>query len=303
MIDVPGLPDGLIARPPTLDDIDAVVAVCREEEQHAGAVPHTSAADLSSEWQRPSVDLSEDVVVVDDGERLVGYADQFRGRAWVAVRPSANGRGIGSWLLRWTEANARLRGCSDIGQTIADTARDAQAVVRAHGYEPRYESWVFSYPLEDPLPDLRLPDGVTIRPVRRPAEDRAIHEVVETAFSEWPGRGAGHDFEDWVAEELDRDDVVPELQLVAVEDGRVIGAAVCIVDGDEGWVQQLAVARQHRGRGLGRALLAAAFRGFAEHGMASAGLSTDSRTGAKTLYEHIGMTVTESYTRWGRSLA
>jgi hypothetical protein len=31
-------------------------------------------------------------------------------------------------------------------------------------------------------------------------------------------------------------------------------------------------------------------------------MSTDSRTGARTLYEHVGMTVTEDWARWALDL-
>jgi ribosomal protein S18 acetylase RimI-like enzyme len=67
---------------------------------------------------------------------------------------------------------------------------------------------------------------------------------------------------------------------------------------DEGWIEQIAVRREHRGRGMGGALLAESFRRFQEAGRSIAGVSTDSRTGALGLYEHAGMAVVRSYTRW-----
>ena len=132
--------------------------------------------------------------------------------------------------------------------------------------------------------------------------ERAAYDVVQAAFGEWPDRDSSQTFEDWRAENLDRDDADADLLLVAVEDDRVVGAALCLEDEDEGWVAELAVPREHRGRGLGRGLLESAFQRFAARGRLTAGLSTDSRTGARTLYEHVGMTVTEDWARWALDL-
>src|SRR5919204_32725 len=78
--------------------------------------------------------------------------------------------------------------------------------------------------------------------------------------------------------------------------------ALCLVFRDEGWVQQLAVKRSYRGRGLGGALLQAAFREFYRRGLKTAGLSTESRTGARGVYEHVGMKVTRSFKRYSKDL-
>ena len=67
-------------------------------------------------------------------------------------------------------------------------------------------------------------------------------------------------------------------------------------------MHQLAVAREHRNLGLGRALLLRAFELFHARGRASVGLSTDSRTGALGLYEHVGMRVVRSYTHHAKRL-
>jgi ribosomal protein S18 acetylase RimI-like enzyme len=116
-------------------------------------------------------------------------------------------------------------------------------------------------------------------------------------------------FENWAAQALR--DVRPEF-VVLVEEapepggsaagaaGRLVGVAVGhdYESSGEGWIEQIAVRREHRGRGLGGALLAESFRRFQAAGRGSAGVSTDSRTGALGLYEHAGMTVVRSYTRW-----
>ncbi|WP_295839588.1 GNAT family acetyltransferase [uncultured Microbacterium sp.] len=54
--------------------------------------------------------------------------------------------------------------------------------------------------------------------------------------------------------------VQPELFLVAAEGDRVVGSVMAGYDGHRGWLYYLAAADSHRGRGIGRALVAEAER-------------------------------------------
>lgn len=90
--------------------------------------------------------------------------------------------------------------------------------------------------------------------------------------------------------------------MLAVERERVVGAAIGFVEEGDGWVDQLAVAPDAWGRGIGGGLLTAAFGRFHDRGLATARLMTESRTGALDLYLHVGMEVDETFTRWTLSL-
>lgn len=297
------LPPGMTARGATLDDVDVALAVTQAAEQLDHGAPMTVRADIAGDWHRPSMDLATDVVLVEIGGSVVAYAEEFRGRAFAHVHPDVRGHGVGTALAAWTEAHARAAGLGQVGQTIASTATAALALLQGRGYAPRWDAWILRRRLDAPLPDPALPADVGLRTVRRPDEDRALYELIDTAFSDWNDRDTAMAFEDWRASYLDRDGVDPSLVLVLVDDtGRLVGASLCLVEEGEGWIDQLAVARSHRGRGLGGALLQASFRQFRDRGLEVAALSTDSRTGAKTLYEHVGMRVTETFTRLTLSL-
>ena len=131
-------------------------------------------------------------------------------------------------------------------------------------------------------------------------DDLEIYQLIDEAFAEW--RNADSEsmgFENWVA--LHRCATWRRSSVVLLERGdELVGVAVGhdYEPEDEGWIEQIAVRREHRGRGLGRALLEESFRRFREAGRARCGVSTDSRTGALGLYEHVGMSVVRSYTRW-----
>lgn len=60
--------------------------------------------------------------------------------------------------------------------------------------------------------------------------------------------------------------VQPELLLVALVDGRLVGAVMGGFDGVRGWIHHLAVRPDSRRRGIGRELMHAAEAGLAELG-------------------------------------
>jgi len=50
----------------------------------------------------------------------------------------------------------------------------------------------------------------------------------------------------------------PDLMLVALESGRVVGSVMAGYEGHRGWISRVAVLRTHRQMGIGQALIAAA---------------------------------------------
>ena len=93
-----------------------------------------------------------------------------------------------------------------------------------------------------------------------------------------------------------------QIRLTIDPDGIPVGMAFVVKAGDFGYVAQLAVRRDRRGRGLARALLVDAFERARAHGAVRSELSTDSRTGALGLYEKVRMVVTKTYHHWQTNL-
>jgi len=296
------LPEELSVRPAAPEDAPAVFELFLACEAVVQAQPDIQLEDIVGDWRRPSFDLAADAIVVLEGNHLLAEAEVFRARrAEVAVHPDARGRGIGSALLAWTERRSRAAGGTLVGQTVPDANAEAAELFRANGYEPMWRSWVLSYPIEGQPPPPDLPEGYAFRPFELGRDDREVYDVIERAFSEWPDRDP-YPYEDWRAGTVDMESFDPALQVVIVRGGEIVATANLVDPGAEGWVHQLAVAREHRGLGLGRALLQRAFELFHERGRATVGLSTDSRTGALGLYEHVGMGVVRSYTHHAKRL-
>ena len=59
----------------------------------------------------------------------------------------------------------------------------------------------------------------------------------------------------------------PDTCFVAKEDGALIGAILCGNDGRRGYINHLAVAQEHQGRGLGRALVQACLEAMRKEGI------------------------------------
>lgn len=305
-----GFPTGLVARPAHDDELGVVTGMLRAAEQLDRGRADLTIDDIASMWRTPGFDLERHTCTVWDGDSLVAYADfDRRDRAEAAVHPAHRGRGIGAALVAWTERACLTDRPIDVearvGQTIVDTHRDAVHLLTSLGYEPRHTSWVLELPVPVDLGDRLPPAGYRLRPFEPGRDDDTVFQVIEDAFNEWPTRLPSSP-EAWRAMTLDRDDFDPSLLVVAEHDGEVIGASVgYLVDGErgrEGWVDQLAVRRDHRGRGLGAALLAASFGDMRDRGAVEVGLSTDSRTGALDLYTSLGMVVTMSFTRYSKVL-
>ena len=82
------------------------------------------------------------------------------------------------------------------------------------------------------------------------------------------------------------------LWFVAEGDGAVVGAAIGVVRLGIGWVAEVGVLDEWRGRGIGAALTARLMREFSDRGQSKVGLNVDplNETGAKRLYERLGFT-------------
>jgi ribosomal protein S18 acetylase RimI-like enzyme len=70
----------------------------------------------------------------------------------------------------------------------------------------------------------------------------------------------------------------------------------------EGWIEELAVEREHRRRGVGVAMLTRACAELRLLGMHKAMLSTDSRGAGRHLYESAGMRLVRSFTKFAKPL-
>jgi len=280
-------PPEFVLRPARPDDAEAVLGLVPAELDFG-------LDDIRNEWRM--TDLARDTWCWEHDGRLVAFAILRSRGAELSVNgfvdPDFRGRGLGTAILRATEARARERGGRRLDNGILATDRAAAALLEANGYRDVARFYVMTIELEEPPPEPDWPQGLEPRPFER-EHARAFWAADDEAFAEEQDYES-EPFEEFVERRLESPRFQPALW-TAVWDGDEI-AATLIADWKRfgaGWVAGLGVRRSWRRRGLGRALLLRAFRRFYERGERRVALNvhTENPTGATRLYESVGMRV------------
>jgi mycothiol synthase len=287
------LPDGLTSRVLTMDDAQAVYEVAAAQELHDIGKAEIEPADIISDWSRPSWDVATHTIGVFDGDTMVGYGEiTGHDRGDAAVHPDYRGRGIGTAIAGWLQRTAKDLGGQGYGSPVPQGSAGDRLLEKL-GYRIRHTSWVLALPEGKEIEPRDLPEGYAIREAR-PDEYRAVQDVIEDAFLEWSVRDR-EPYDDFHASVIGRPGFEPwNLRVVTDADGALVGVALVIMAGeeaDEAYIDRLAVRKDQRNRGLAQALLVDAFGQGRAHGARRSALSTDSRTGALSLYEKVGMEV------------
>jgi GNAT superfamily N-acetyltransferase len=299
-------------------DFDAVLAVIQAAAQADSLPQRTTAAELRARLQvphaDPRLDPADDMWVVSKRSAgIVAYADGWlngqagtRGyRTECFVRPDQRGRGIGRALLarQVQRAQAIARKLATPGEpvTLTVSARAwqqqpaAAAVLEAKSLRRVRTYLEMSRDLSQPVAAAAPPAGLRLEPWTDPRADEAIWQAYEAAFSDHWGYQP-ESFESF-SQRLLVGRVQRQHSVVAWAGGLVAGASLNDMDESRArgpaWVRQLFVRRDWRGRGLGRALLAASLGRARDLGYGHAGLMVDAenQTGALRLYQAAGFEV------------
>jgi mycothiol synthase len=299
-----GLPAGFALRRPRDDDLDEVVALIAAADLAVAGETCASSDDLRADWGQPRFELERNawLVVAADG-RVVAYAWVFDSADHTVtdgqflVHPDHQWRGLEAPLLDWVErfaaamavATAADRRVSlgvwcDRGDRRADLYRGAGF---AH-----VRSFLRLRMALDRLPDDPLayapPPGLEVRRFAADRDERATWATCQEAFAEH-FRHFAQPLEEWLQSSF-TEGVDTDLWFAAWDDDQMVGAVISYLEPYGGYVDQLAVRRPWRRRGLGRLLLLTALAALRERGCAQAvlGVDSDNQTGAVDLYEHLG---------------
>jgi mycothiol synthase len=297
------LPVGVETRPARPEDLEAVVELCNRCDVADLGAPDTELDDIRAMWRRPGYDLERHSVLVVAGGRPVAYGDVFEGEGFGMVDPGWRGRGIGGWLVGRIEELAGHAG--DQTLEVSAPAGDQAYVDLMHraGYRRGRSTWLMRLDMDGPPPLPVWPDGVETRTFDRAADARAVHRLVQDAFADI-GNQPPRSYEFWAEVHLERSGFDPSLWFLATDGGELVGANLAQSGPLGGYVAQLAVRRDQRGRGLGLGLLRHAFGELYRRGVREVYLDVDSenRTGATRLYERAGMRVQHRYDHWVKNL-
>lgn len=287
-------------RPPEQDDLEPVLEVLRAADAAVAGDSDWTASDLATEWSE--LDLGRDAWVLELDGTVAGYASfharggRLNGDGY--VHPAFHRRGVGSEILRLTEARAREEdGRLPPGERVylqnatLNLDECTTRFYRKWGYEAvrGFRGMVIDLEEAPEVPDL---PGIEIRPYVHPDQARAFHAAHQESFaSHWEHRPSPR--EEWEQRRFERETFDPTLWWGAFDGEELAGIVLGEQkrDPDQGWIDVLGVIPGHRRRGIAEALLKSAFAEFWRRGEHKVGLGVDaeSPTGATRVYERAGM--------------
>jgi mycothiol synthase len=301
------LPPGVTLRRPRWDDRDALLALCRADEIAATGRSSVTSAEIDELLHPAHTSIEEDQWVATAGDRVVGYVLVWdHGRTDhqdvdVYADPDLAAGDLAPALLdlavvRLAE-RARQAGYTKVVTSAGCHADDEQyaATLRSRGfrYARTFNDLRIDLPSDEPVEQSSLVD-VEVTGFTGTDEDwRQLHVVMNRGFADHWGFAPTTCADFRADAEAEPHGDRPQWR-VAVADERLVGAARASGRNAEvrgGWIAELAVLPEYRGRGVARALLRASFEAYRQVGRDWVGLAVDSAngTGAVRLYESVGM--------------
>jgi ribosomal protein S18 acetylase RimI-like enzyme len=297
---------GYQIRRPTMADAEAVAQLIRAFEVDVDGEAETTAHEVAAGWRDLELPRDGWVVESDDGH-LAGHATLARrGDVLEAdgyVHPVHRGRGLGGLLVDLTEHAAEgVDGFTSIRNGVSMRDPAALELMAGRGYVPVRYFWSMGIVVESPPPPA-TPAGLTVDTVAAD-EWHDFHAVIERTFAcHW--EHVPEPYDRWLDRTQAHPDYDPTLWFAARREGRMIGAARCGRRDGAGYVSDLGVLPEFRGRGVGRALLVHAMRAFWDRDMPDVRLHVDTAnpTGATALYTGVGMRALAEYCIYEKPLA
>jgi ribosomal protein S18 acetylase RimI-like enzyme len=286
-----------------VDDADAILQLHLLRDLANLGEPSTTVDEVEADLDITSIRAA--VLPDEDGRLLAhGWLDFQPGwsKTWgdITVRPGADPV-VAVLMLDWLLETSRLMGPGLPAHVFADSNdREKIAAYEARGGQVIRRFCRMRIELDAGIaPPVEAP-GVTIRGVQKTDADlRLVHRIVDTAFADHFGHEA-ESYEAWRGYTIDgaRSDL--GLWWIAAVDGEPAAAIYGFEEAEGGHIDSLGTIREHRGRGLGRALMVTAFAEFVRRGRPRVTLGVDATnpTGARELYESLGMTVSAEGLRY-----
>jgi mycothiol synthase len=283
-------------RTATADDLDDVLALLAARD-HAVL----GEVEVRRRYVEHQLAQAKDSVVARHDRSLAGYGslDAEQNIALAAVDAAAADDVLGE-----IETRARGRGFGHVTCVAVPEDRLLRELLERSGYERERDIVRMWRSLDGDLPSPSWPDGVEVRSYDDRDGER-VHALLDAAYAGWDPDNVELGHEDWLAFMTDHEDFDPSLWFLGERNGELVGCTLLWrASGGDGWVKDIVVAEDERGKGLGRALLEHAFRAYRGRGAARVGLKVDTSnpTSAVRLYERTGFVVDRTYRIWSKPL-
>lgn len=308
------LTDGFILRPPTMDDVEATVALVNACSMELIGRPETQEHEFRNDWSSPTLSTENDLRVIEasNGD-IVGYCGVWdvephvRVFSWAHVHPAYKARGLETAFAEWLEARAAqaLRQAPEgtrvsLLQGAKSVDKEKQALLEQRGYTLVRHWFRMLIEMDGPPLEPAFPEAIRVRTFEQAADLRAViladREIFRDhwGYVEHPLEKQIDDWKHWIANDPDHD---PTLWFLAVAGDEIAGISLCAPklaeDSEMGHVMSLGVRRPWRRQGIALGLLRHTFGEFYRRGKHRVSLDVDaaSLTGATRLYEKAGMHV------------
>jgi ribosomal protein S18 acetylase RimI-like enzyme len=272
--------------------------------------PDTSVEHLAEDLPVDGSDGRNAIALIGDGGSLAAFGllepmPEDLIEVFGRVHPASAGRGLGAYVVAWSEASAREsareRGAPvRLHNGVTGTDRAAGALLRERGYEVVRFAWHMERSLTDlgeGPPD--GPAGFVLRPAGTQDLAAVWRTMAESFAGHWEWRPLPFD------EFRDHAEASRLQAVLALEGDELAGAVTFHPASRSGWIEELGVRPTWRRRGLGELLLHRAFAGLRDLGMEVARLNVDAgnETGAVRLYERVGMRIRREWLIYEKAVA
>ncbi len=272
-------------------------------------------------------DVKKDLCVVELRGEPVGFsritrADRLKGvRSYIhtaSLVPEARVRRIREAMLRANEAriHAMVSASGKKGERYYETEANSKrnnwnTMVLKNGYAPYRH--VFEMVRQDlkRIPDIELPAGLEVRPVR-PRDLKTIWRAAAEAFRDEPGFREQTWSDDGLKWFKGARWWTPELWCIAWDGDEVAGGVVNVIDEEEnkvfgrnwGHTAIVFTLRPWRRKGLASALMARSLEQLKASGVEQAALAVDTEnpSGALKLYKMMGFKVHNKYSYYRKPI-
>lgn len=304
---------GYQMRPATLADAAATTDLFNTCEIAETGESDYVDGEVEAEWSHRDLAHEVTLVIGPAGNPVGHLAIDHHGHvvvdADIYVHPDHGCRGIGTYLITLSEELARQHiplappGARVVVRNVVNGwNQDANALLQRLGYTAIRHFYRMVIELTEPPAAPAWPAGLTVRPCAAGVDERAIYETVNDAFQDHWSMGPTT-FEDWIRRKQ-ADGYDPGLWFQVHQGDEMAAAAVCRYLGDMGWVNNVAVRRPWRQRGIATALLQHIFAEFYRRGRTRIGLGVDAQNphDATRLYERLGMRQVRLFTFYEKVL-
>ncbi|MFG3380826.1 GNAT family N-acetyltransferase [Streptomyces sp. NPDC047999] len=304
----------LTVRPVSLADAPAVCALMNAVDLVEIGRPETDQHTVEADLRHPDTDVDRDTWLVTDGTGdPVGYAvvwnDSDEGDIGVDLY-ALPGRGdVTALLLRLAEERAAAMASGAARAVLhlhlnSEPALDT-GLLGERGWDTVRRHQVMTRPLSARADTAPAPlPGLSLRDCRAEEDRRRAHALVEETFAEHFGHHP-RGYTSWLD---DIDGARLDWSLVWIASTEAEGDVAVLLTRDDreamGWIRNLGVRKEVRGRGIGGHLLRHAFGVYAARGrdLVGLGVDTSNETRALALYEAHGMALHYAVDTWELTL-